>query len=105
MPSHKTKPYDIVSREEICHKCKKGWGGCDIPPVICKGCAVSKVKRFEATKVQHGHWIDDKEKDWKCSRCKRGVKFIFGIDGITKNNLPRFCPNCGTMMDRPLERR
>lgn len=76
----------VKPNEELCEKCN---------------CALYRLSGYVAP-VVHGHWIKDNNSlqtddyyccyfDYSCSECGKFVN--------DRNQLPKYCPNCGAKMD------
>lgn len=60
---------------------------------------ISKQPTIEADPVKHGKWIDRMCRDWRCSECGGEICKFRHVDGYTRDDKPKYCPDCGARMD------
>lgn len=58
--------------------------------------------------IKHGHWINEAPYrtiggDWKKSQTCSECNSVFTSDGNTPYSNHKYCPECGTIMDGPVE--
>lgn len=60
-------------------------------------CTVNTMPTIDP--VKHGKWIDRMCRDWRCSECGGEICKFRHVDGYTRDDKPKYCPNCGARMD------
>ena len=67
---------------------------------------VRQIRKIEAEPVKHGKWIPyesetgEGSNTYKCSACGE-IQML--IEGTSKENGWKYCPNCGALMDGEIE--
>lgn len=61
---------------------------------------MDKIAAADVAPVRHGRWIDKCVRDWRCSECGGEIYKVRHVDGYYYDNLPRYCPDCGALMDK-----
>ena len=67
---------------------------------------INRIPRIEAERVRHAHWISyesetgEGSNTYKCSACGE-IQML--IEGTSKENGWKYCPNCGALMDGEIE--
>lgn len=55
---------------------------------------INKAPTIDAVPVVHGRWINNRRGFWELCDCS-----ICGAIQPTTGRVPKYCPNCGAMMD------
>lgn len=61
---------------------------------------LTRIPAADVAPVRHGRWIDKCVRDWRCSECGGEIYKVRHVDGYYYDNLPRYCPDCGALMDK-----
>lgn len=56
-------------------------------------------EKAELKRVRHGEWVDRMCRDWRCSECGGEICKFRHVDGYTRDDKPKYCPDCGARMD------
>lgn len=74
------------------------WVGGTYRDAMLKAAAAErKIAAGEYKQVVHAHWVDYCVRDWHCSACK--AELTGHYDGHCENDLPKYCPSCGALMN------
>lgn len=93
---------DYINRETVLRRVEEmRVKGDDYAPDVAQAIYdfVVDMDAADVAPVVHGTWVDLMIRDWHCSQCGSEIMKKRHIDGYTYDDKPKWCPDCGALMD------